>query len=154
MDTRQRAGQIAANLGGAQRSGWGMDGWWEERLQADLASVFGERAGAKLARIREFGAERRAVMPSCHLCGEPTEQERYGDPCCAGCKEAATEARRARVQQATWRAFGEDKPLKAWADDLRCRVPYRVLAARVYRGWDIRRALTEPRGLGGRNGAR
>lgn len=40
-------------------------------------------------------------------------------------------------------AFGESKPLGAWMEDERCVVAYPTLVARLNRGWDHERALTE-----------
>jgi hypothetical protein len=41
-------------------------------------------------------------------------------------------------------AFGETKPLRAWADDPRCVVPRTHLRGRLRRGWPLERALTTP----------
>jgi AbrB family looped-hinge helix DNA binding protein len=42
-------------------------------------------------------------------------------------------------------AFGEAKPLTAWAGDSRCVVSYSTLVARISRlGWEPTRAITTP----------
>lgn len=41
-------------------------------------------------------------------------------------------------------AFGETKPLWAWAQDARCLVSYQVLYLRLRRKWDLEKALTTP----------
>lgn len=42
-------------------------------------------------------------------------------------------------------AFGEEKTMAEWADDLRCVVSYTALQHRVReRGWEVERALTTP----------
>ena len=41
-------------------------------------------------------------------------------------------------------AFGETKPLAAWANDSRNMVSKKVFITRVYKGWVMERALTEP----------
>ncbi len=46
----------------------------------------------------------------------------------------------------SWEAFGESKTLAEWAKDPRRVVPVQTFLARVYnQGWDVERALTEPR---------
>lgn len=42
-------------------------------------------------------------------------------------------------------AFGESKCLSDWADDPKCVISVQVLRSRVSRGWDIERAITEPK---------
>ena len=40
-------------------------------------------------------------------------------------------------------AFGEEKPLAAWADDMRCRVSYATLVYRVLKGWNPEVAIKQ-----------
>lgn len=41
-------------------------------------------------------------------------------------------------------AFGETKPVVAWAQDERCVVSVYVLTWRLNKGWSVERAVTEP----------
>lgn len=49
---------------------------------------------------------------------------------------------RSNNKRVSWR--GETKSLAEWAEDPRCRVPYKVLWERLSRGWEFERALTSP----------
>ncbi len=42
-------------------------------------------------------------------------------------------------------AFGEAKTVAQWARDVRCRVGYKTLSVRLWRGWVLTRALLTPR---------
>lgn len=44
-------------------------------------------------------------------------------------------------------AFGETKPLVAWAEDERCSCGHEALISRIKRGWDNERAITAPHRL-------
>ncbi len=43
------------------------------------------------------------------------------------------------------KAFGEEKFLKEWVDDKRCKIKYKALSGRLSKGWDLEIAMTTNR---------
>lgn len=42
-------------------------------------------------------------------------------------------------------AFGETKWLREWAADHRCKVPFKTLENRIYKGWELEDAILTPK---------
>lgn len=122
-------------------------GWDPEAALTTVGSRAGSSSGPKGTTHDAFGESKSVLAwskdPRCQV-----SRSRLRQRLAAGqdMEEALTGAPTRSPSFAPKPAFGEEKILAEWARDPRCAVTYERLIARLAKGWDLERAMSEPSG--------